>query len=59
MASYYNSTILFNKSINSGGAAFMEERRSQKDNDSSEPSATTETPSHDLDPKAMFDSYMS
>ena len=59
MASYYTSTILFNKSINSGGAAFMEERRSQKDNDSSEPSATTETPSPDLDPKAMFDSYMS
>ena len=59
MASYYTSTILFNKSINSGGAAFMEERRSQKDNDSSEPSSTTETPSLETDPKAMFDSYMS
>ena len=59
MASYYTSTILFNKSINSGGAAFMEERRSQSNSSSTETIESSDTPSPEIDPKAMFDSYMS
>ena len=59
MATYYSSTILFNRTINSGGATFMEERRNQKDNNISEQSSTAEKPKTDFDPKALFDSYMS
>ena len=58
MSRIFTSTILFNKSINSGGAAFMEEKRSQ-DNIEASSTESTETTKSDFDPKALFDSYMS
>ena len=58
MSRYFTSTILFNKSINSGGAAFMEEKRSNDNNETSSTEAA-ETTKSDFDAKALFDSYMS
>ena len=58
MSRIFTSTILFNKSINSGGAAFMEEKRSQDNNETSAASETTEATKTDFDAKALFDSYM-
>lgn len=55
MSRIFTSTILFNKSINSGGAAFMEEKRSQDNNETS----STKSSKTDFDAKALFDSYMS
>jgi hypothetical protein len=59
MSRIFTSTILFNKSTHSGGAAFMEERRSQSNGSSTATSESSDTPSPEIDPKAMFDSYMS
>jgi hypothetical protein len=58
MSRIFTSTILFNKSINSGGAAFMEEKRSQDNNETS-PTEAAETTKTDFDAKALFNSYMS
>ena len=60
MPRYFTSTILFNKTAETlGGATFMEERRSQANSSSTETSKSSDTPSPEIDPKAMFDSYMS
>ena len=58
MSRIFTSTILFNKSINSGGATFMEEKRSRDNNETSSNEAA-ETTKTDFDAKALFDSYMS
>ena len=60
MPRYFTSTILFNKTAETlGGATFMEERRSQSNSSSTETSESSDTPSPEIDPKAMFDNYMS
>ena len=58
MSRIFTSTILFNKSINSGGATFMEEKRNQGNNETST-TESIETTKTDFDAKALFDSYMS
>ena len=51
MSRNFTSTILFNKSINSGGAAFMEEKRSQ-DNHETSPTEAAEAEEAVYDVKA-------